>query len=49
MRGDGERLIGYTLGYDPRRPGFFLFPADPRSNNLRIIVVSAAVSAVQYL
>jgi Family of unknown function (DUF6982) len=42
-------LIGYTPGYDSRRTGFFLFPADPRSNNLRIFVVSGAVAAVRYL
>src|SRR5512136_325932 len=26
---DGEVLVGTTMGYDPNRPGFFLFPADP--------------------
>jgi hypothetical protein len=44
---DGEVLTGYTLGYDQQRPGFFLFPADARSNNLRIFVVSAAVREVR--
>jgi hypothetical protein len=44
---DGEVLTGYTLGYDRQRPGFFLFPADPRSNNLRVFVVSAAVRDVR--
>jgi hypothetical protein len=43
---DGEVLIGYTVAYDPRRPGFFLYPADPRSNNLRVFAVARAVRAV---
>ena len=46
---DGEVLIGTTLGYDPSRPGFFLFPADPKSNNVRVFVVSTAVKKVRYL
>ena len=44
---DGEVLTGYTLGYDRQLPRFFLFPVDPRSNNLRVFVVSTAVSAVR--
>lgn len=43
---DGEVLVGYTVAYDPRRPGFFLYPADPRSNNLRVFAVAGAVRAV---
>jgi len=31
---DGEIMVGSTLGYDPNRPGFFVFPADPNCNNL---------------
>ncbi len=46
---DSEVLVGSTMGYDPKRPGFFLFPPDPRSNNLKIFVISAAVSKVRYL
>ena len=46
---DGEVLVGSTMGYDPNRPGFFLFPADPKSNNRRIFAVSSAVKAVRYL
>ncbi|MBN2246011.1 MAG: hypothetical protein JW755_09220, partial [Candidatus Aminicenantes bacterium] len=40
---DGEVLVGTTLGYDPSRPGFFLFPADPKSNNVRVFAVTTAV------
>ena len=46
---DNEVLVGTTLGYDPSRPGFFIFPADPKSNNVRVFVVSTAVKKVRYL
>ena len=46
---DGEVLVGTTLGYDPTRPGFFLFPADPKSNNVRVFAVTTAVQKVRYL
>jgi hypothetical protein len=46
---DGEVLVGATLGYDPKRSGFFLFPADPGSNNLRVFAVAKAVSNVRFL
>lgn len=46
---DGEVLVGSTLGYDPKRQGFFLFPADPKSNNIRVYVVSSAVRKIRYL
>jgi hypothetical protein len=36
---DGELICGYSLSYSPRREGFFMFPADSGSNNLRIFVV----------
>ena len=46
---DGEVLVGSTLGYDPKRQGFFIFPADPKSNNIRVYVVSFAARKVRYL
>jgi len=46
---DGEVLVGSTLGYDPNRPGFFVFPADPKSNNKRVFVVTTAVKNVRNL
>ena len=46
---DGEILVGSTLGYDPKRPGFFVFPADPKSNNTRVFALSKAVLLVRYL
>ena len=46
---DGEVLAGSTLGYDPKRQGFFMFPADPKSNNMRVYVVSSFVKKVRFL
>jgi hypothetical protein len=46
---DGEVMVGSTLGYEPNRPGFFLFPADPMSNNIRVFVVSATVRKIRFL
>ena len=46
---DGEILVGSTLGYDPKRQGFFLFPIDSVSNNIRIFTVTAAVQSVRYI
>jgi len=46
---DGEVIVGSTLGYDPKRPGFFITPADSQSNNLRVFVVSLAVRAFRFL
>jgi hypothetical protein len=42
-------LVGSTVGYAPQRLGFFLFPVDPKSNNLRVFVISAAVRKVRFL
>jgi hypothetical protein len=46
---DGEVLVGTTLGYNTKRQGFFIFPADPKSNNIRVYIVSSAVEKVRYL
>ena len=45
---DGEVLVGSTLGYDPSRSGFFVFPADPKCNNIRVFAVSTAVKKVRF-
>ena len=44
---DGELLCGYSLTYMPDREGFFMFPSDSGSNNLRIYVVMAATAEVK--
>jgi hypothetical protein len=46
---DEEVLVGTTLGYDPGRPGFFVTPADPESNNLRVFVVASAMRKFRFL
>jgi len=47
---DGEVMVGSTLlSYDPKRQGFFIFPADQTSNNTRVFVVSSAVKSVRQL
>jgi hypothetical protein len=46
---DGETMIGSTLGYDRNRPGFFVLPVDPKSNNIRVFVISSAVKQVRVL
>ncbi len=46
---DGETLVGATTAYDAARPGFFMVPADPKSNNDRIFVVARAVRAVAFI
>ena len=46
---DGETLVGTTQGYDPTRPGFFVIPADPASNNDRCFVVTRATQQVSFI
>ncbi|MCP2501388.1 MAG: hypothetical protein NCA08_07470 [Deltaproteobacteria bacterium] len=46
---DGEVIVGATTGYDPKRPGFFLFPIDPSANNVRVYVVASAVRTARFL
>ena len=44
---DGELLVGYTHSYNPERQGFFMLPADPDDNNLRIFVLKNAAQALK--
>ena len=46
---DGEKLFGYTQGFSPNRPGFFVFPVDADSNNDRIFVVSSATDEIDFI
>jgi hypothetical protein len=46
---DGETLVGTTQGYDATRPGFFVIPADPASNNDRCYVVTRATKQVSFI
>ena len=40
---DGEQILGLVNRYPPPRPFFFLLPANPGCNNIRILVNRAAV------
>ena len=44
---DGELLCGYTLTFTPDREGFFVFPADPGSNNQRVYVITGSASEIK--
>ena len=43
---DGERLLGLTVRHPVTVDNFFLLPADPGSNNQRVLVNRAAVIAI---
>ena len=44
---DSEMLCGYSLTYSADREGFFMFPSDPKNNNMRIYVVVAATAEIR--
>ena len=44
---DGEMLLGTTQGYRPDRKGFFVVPADPKSNAVRCYVITSATRRVK--
>ncbi len=46
---DNEVLVGTTLSYRPDGQGFFVRPADPRANNVRVFVVTSAVRHIRFL
>lgn len=46
---DGEELVGTTVNYLRSAPGFFVHPADRKSNNERVFVVAGAVRDVTFL
>lgn len=46
---DGEVLVGSTISYRPDGTGFFVQPADPRSNNLRVFVINGAIQHLRFL
>lgn len=46
---DGEKLVGTTDAYNPQKIGFFLVPADPRSNNLRVFVITKNATQVRWI
>jgi hypothetical protein len=46
---DGEKIVGTAPAYNPKSKGFFVIPADAKSNNLRIFVVNWNVRDVKFL
>jgi hypothetical protein len=46
---DGEILLGSTLGYRGEGNGFFVHPADARSNNVRVFVAPGSTQQVRFL
>lgn len=46
---DGETIAGTTESYNPQKIGFFLFPADQDSNNIRVFVINKSVRQVKIL
>lgn len=45
---DGERMVGTTEGFLESRPGFTFYPADPKSNNLEIFVVTSNADEIRF-
>jgi hypothetical protein len=44
---DGEIVSGHTHVLNLNQPGFFLVPADPKSNNERIFIVFSSLSTLE--
>lgn len=45
---DGEVICGLTLGYSPKRKGFFFTPIEEQSNNERIFAVLSFVKRITF-
>jgi hypothetical protein len=46
---DGETIAGYTVGYAPDKPGFFVIVADAKGNNTRAYVVRKSVQSIAWI
>lgn len=46
---DNEVLVGSTLGYRGEGNGFFVHPADVRSNNLRVFVTASGLRQMRFI
>jgi hypothetical protein len=46
---DGEKIVGTTEAFNPQRTGFFVFPVDPDSNNVRIFIVTKNACEIKRL
>ncbi len=45
----GEHLYGTSHGYGRYKIGFFIYPIDPKDNNVRIFTVHSAVESVRLM
>jgi len=45
---DDEVIVGRTLSYRADGHGFFVVPADPLANNIRVFIVSSSVRQVRF-
>ncbi len=45
---DGEQMWVTYQGYDEKRRGFFVFPADPSDNNIRVYVVKSFIENIEF-
>jgi len=45
---DGEKIAGTTEGYNPQKLGFFLFPSDAESNNVRAFIINSSLQEVKF-
>ena len=46
---DGEQIWGYVLDDEMSDAGFFLIPANPEDNNIKIFVVRSSLEEIAYL
>ena len=46
---DGEKIVGRPEAYNSRQIGFFMFPANPKGNNIRIFVVTRNTRQVRLI
>jgi len=45
---DGETLYGFTQEYAPGLLGFFLFPYDSQTNNIKLFAMHSSVKKVEF-
>ena len=46
---DGEEMLGIVHHVDRTKPGFFIFPSDPDSNNERVFAMFDFVTSIEYI
>lgn len=46
---DGETFVGYTVSNPAKKKKFFLIPADPNSNNAKILLNRETIKGLRYL